>query len=139
MSQVFKRNRKETKLQFYINALDLQVAITQYVMREKIIPKKWRFAVGYDLVQKADLLVDFITLANSIYPTNWRELFIRKILQTFAIAMCFRIQNKLILMEKCIQTVKIEQIEKIIELIGHEIELLLAWKKASKVIKNEQE
>jgi len=136
---VFKRNRSETKLQFYINALELQVEITRFVMREKVVPKKWRFAVGYDLVNKADWLIDFITLANSIYPTNWRELFLRKLLQTFSIAMCFRIQNKLILMEKCIQTVKVEQIERIIELLGHEIELLIAWKKTSKVIKNEQE
>ena len=78
---VFKRNRSETKLQFYINALELQTEITKYVLREKVVPKKWRFAIGYDLVKKADLLVDFITLANSIYPTNWRELFLRKLLQ----------------------------------------------------------
>ena len=136
---VFKRNRSETKLQFYINALELQTEITKYVLREKVVPKKWRFAIGYDLVKKADLLVDFITLANSIYPTNWRELFLRKLLQTLAIAMCFRIQNKLVLLEKCVQTVKIEHIERIIELIGHETELLIAWRKTSKVIKNEQE
>ena len=135
MSQVYVKDRKETKLQFYINALELQVEITKYVMKEKIVPKKWRFAIGYDLVKKADLLVDFITIANSVYPSTWRELLIRKILQTLAVAMCFRLQNKLILMEKCIETVKIEQMDKMIELIAHEIELLKAWRKSSKIIK----
>ena len=135
MTNVFERNRKETKLQFYINALDLQVEITKYVMRENVVPKKWRYAIGYDLIRKTDWLVDFITMANSIYPTNWREMFLRKILQTLAIALCFRIQNKLILMEKCIETVKIEQMDRIIELVVHEMELLKAWKKSNKIIK----
>lgn len=135
MSDVYKRNRTETKLQFYINALDLQVEITKYVMREKVLPKKWRYAIGYDLVNKADALVDFITFANSIYPTNLKELFFRKIFQTLAIATCFRIQNKLILMEKCVETVKIEHMDRMIEIIAHEIELLKAWKKSSKIIK----
>ena len=135
MTNVFERNRKETKLQFYINALDLQVEITKYVMRENVVPKKWRYAIGYDLIRKTDWLIDFITMANSIYPTNWREMFLRKILQTLAIALCFRIQNKLILMEKCIETVKIEQMDRIIELVVHEMELLKAWKKSNKIIK----
>ena len=64
-----------------------------------------------------------------------KELFLRKILQTLAIAWCFRIQNKLILMEKCIETVKIEQMDRMIELIVHELELLKAWKKSNKIIK----
>ena len=135
LSGVFARNRAETKLQFYVNALNLQVAITQYVSREKIIPKKWRFNIGYDLIKKVDILVDLITIANSIYPQNWRELFLRKLLQTLAIALCFCIQNKLVLAEKCIQTVKVEDLEKIIELLVHEIELLKGWKKTTKIIK----
>ena len=55
--------------------------------------------------------------------------------QTLAVCNCFQIQNKLIRAEKCVQTVKIEQIERIIELIGKELELLKAWKKSNKMIK----
>ena len=135
MSGVFKRNRTETKIQFYVNALDLQKELTEFVMREKVLPKKWRYAIGYPLIEKVDELVDNITYANSIYPGNEEELQQRKQYQIMAICNCFQIQNKLIRAEKCVQTVKIEQIERIIELIGKELELLKAWKKANKIIK----
>ena len=135
MSGVFKRNRTETKIQFYVNALDLQKELTEFVMREKVLPKKWRYAIGYPLIEKVDELVDNITYANSIYPVNEEELQQRKQYQTMAICNCFQIQNKLIRAEKWVQTVKIEQIERIIELIGKELELLKAWKKANKIIK----
>lgn len=135
MSNVYARNRKETAMQFFVNALELQVEITKYVMREKVLPKKWRYAIGYPLITKVDELVDNITYANSIYPVNEEELQQRKQYQTMAICNCFQIQNKLIRAEKCVQTVKIEQIERIIELIGKELELLKAWKKANKIIK----
>ena len=135
MSNVYARNRKETSMQFFVNALELQVEITKYVMREKVLPKKWRYAIGYPLITKVDELVDNITYANSIYPVNEEELQQRKQYQTMAICNCFQIQNKLIRAEKYVQTVKIEQIERIIELIGKELELLKAWKKANKIIK----
>ncbi len=135
MSNVYARNRKETSMQFFVNALELQVEITKYVMKEKVLPKKWRYAIGYPLITKVDELVDNITYANSIYPVNEEELQQRKQYQTMAICNCFQIQNKLIRAEKCVQTVKIEQIERIIELIGKELELLKAWKKANKIIK----
>ena len=135
MSSVFARKRKETSMQFFVNALELQIEITKFVMREKVLPKKWRYAIGYPLISKVDELVDNITYANSIYPTNEDELTQRKQYQTLAVCNCFQSQNKLIRAEKCVQTVKIEQIERIIELIGKELELLKAWKKSNKMIK----
>lgn len=35
MSNVYARNRKETSMQFFVNALELQVEITKYVMKEE--------------------------------------------------------------------------------------------------------
>ena len=68
--------------------------------------------------------VYFIILANSIYPNNLKELLLRKLLQTLAIATCYRLQNKLRLAEKCVQTVKIKDIARIIEELAEEINLL---------------
>lgn len=138
MSGVFKKDRKETKTQFYITALDLQEEISKYVMRENVLPKKWRYAIGYPLINKVDMLVDTITIANAIYPTNLKELLIRKILQIWAIALCYQIQNKLIRMERCVETVKISHMERMIECIVKEIELLKGWKKSSRIMKKEQ-
>ena len=134
MSGVFKRNRTETKIQFYVNALDLQKEFTEFVMREKVLPKKWRYAIGYPLIEKVDELVDNITYANSIFPTDEQELKKRKYYQTMAIANCYQVQNKIIRMEKCVATVKIEMLGKTMELLEHEITLLKSWKKTSKII-----
>ena len=134
MSNVYLGDREETKLQFYVNALELQKDITEYAMREKVLPKKWRYAIGYDLIKKADLLMDFIVMANSIYTQNFKEIILRKILQTMAIATCYRLQNKLILAEKCVQTVKVKDIENIIGRIAEEIRLLKSWKKSTKIM-----
>lgn len=139
MSGVFKKDRTQTRIQFYITALDLQEEITKYVMREGVLPKKWRYAIGYPLINNVDTLVDNITYANSIYPTNFKQLIIRKIFQTMAIANCYQIQNKLVRMERCVETVKISQMDKMIELIVKELELLKSWKKSSKIMKQEKD
>ena len=135
MSDVFARNRSETKLQFRVNAVELQIEISKYVMKEKVMPKKWRYAIGYPLISKADELVDNIVFANSIFTDSEEKLNQRKMYQTFAIANCYQIQNKLIRMLKCVETTKINQIETIIEKLSHEAELLIAWRKSSKIIK----
>lgn len=40
MSGVYAKDRDITQIQFYMTALDIQVEITKYVMREKTLPKK---------------------------------------------------------------------------------------------------
>jgi hypothetical protein len=132
MSEVLARNRNETKLQFFINALTIQEEIYKLAMSEKYVPKKWRYMLGHDIGKSAANLVDFITFANSIYPQNWREKFIRYIFQLLSVAFCYILQNRLILMERCVEKVKVENIEKLIELIAHEIILLKGWIKSSK-------
>ena len=138
MSGVYKSDREITTLQFYITAFELQTEITQYIMREKTLPKKWRNAIGYDIVKKVDNLLDFIILANSIWPCTIKQLLLRKLLQTLAIATCYRIQNKLRLAEKCVETVKIKDISRIIEKIYEEINLLKGWKKSTKLVKKDK-
>ena len=104
-------------------------------MKEKTLPKKWRYAIGYDIVKKVDNLLDFIILANSIKANTLKKLLLRKLLQTLAIATCYRIQNKLRLAVKCVETVKIKDINRIIEKLTEEINLLKGWKKSTKLIK----
>ena len=135
MSGVFARNKSETELQFRVNAENLQVELSKYVMKEKVLPKKWRYAIGYPLISKVDELVDNITYANSFYPEDETELKKRKMYQTLAIANCFQIQNKLIRMLKCVETTNVKHIENIIKRLTHEVDLLIAWRKNSKIIK----
>ena len=74
MSDVFKRLRGTTGTQVEITALDLQVELTKYCVNEKYVPKKWRLLIGVPLINKVDELVNNISFANSIYPTNDTEL-----------------------------------------------------------------
>jgi hypothetical protein len=73
MSNVYKRLRGKTDTQFIVNALELQTLITQYCVKEKFVPKKYRLLIGVPLINKVDEMVDNITFANAIYVTNERE------------------------------------------------------------------
>ena len=133
MSNVYKRFRGETEIQFIMTALDLQVEITKYVISRKYIPKAARLIVGLPLVEKIDEMVDNITFANSIYPKTQTELDLRKEYQQKAIINCYQLQNKIIKIERCIDTVNIKSLEKIIDLLCKELPLLKAWKNSNKI------
>ena len=131
MSNVYARNREETELLFLVKARELQKEITTFVMREKVLPKKWRLAIGLDLIKKADELVDNVTAANTIRVNKNSELkLLRKMYQQIALSNCFQLQNRMVRAEKCVSTVKPEYKSRIIELINHEWNLLKAWIKS---------
>jgi len=135
LSNVFVRNRNETDLVFLVNGQNLQVELTKYIMKEKFLPKKWRYIVGQNIISKVDELMDNIIAANSIYPTTEKELETRKGFQTMAIGNCYQLQNKILRIEKCIDSVKINDLSIIIELLNKETTTLKSWKKSSKLIK----
>lgn len=133
MSNVYKRMRGETETQFIVNALELQSLLTQYCVKEKFVPKKYRLLIGVPIINKVDEMVDNITFANSIYPTNEAELQERKRYQVKAIANCFQLQNFIVKLEKTIDSVTISSLDKIIDLLCVELNLLKAWKKSDKI------
>ena len=133
MSEVYVKDRKETSLQFYANALKFTKEIIKFVMREKVVPKKWRFTLCQDIILKCAELLDNITHANSIWPSDEEKLKERKKYQTEAICNCFQLQNKLIILEACVETVKIEKMI-FLDDLKHEVDLLKAWQKSGKVL-----
>lgn len=130
MSNVYKRFRGETETQFIINALELQSELTRYCTKEKFIPKKYRLLIDVPIINKVDELVDNITFANSIFPTNETEIEQRKEYQVKAIANCFQLQNYIVKLEKTVDSVTISSLDKIIDLLCVELNLLKAWKKS---------
>lgn len=133
MSNVYKRLRGKTDTQFIINALELQALLTKYCTKEKYVPKKYRLLIGIPIVNKVDEMVDNITFANSIFPTkeNFKiEMQERKQYQVKAIANCFQLQNLIVKLEKTIDSVTIESLNEIINLLCVELSLLKAWKKS---------
>lgn len=132
MSGVFKRLRKETDIQFLKTAWELQKEVITFVMKEKNVPKKWRIILGLDTIKKVNELVDNLNYANCIYPTNAHEYTIRAGYQQKAISNIWQLQNKLVVMIECIESVKIEKMSKIIELLDSVEILVKKWKKADK-------
>lgn len=130
MSNVYKRFRGETETQFIINALNLQTELTKYCVKEKFVPKKYRLLIGVPIINKVDELVNNITFANSIFPTSDEEIKERKKYQIKAIANCFQLQNYIVKLEKTIDSVTISSLDKIIDLLCVELNLLKAWKKS---------
>ena len=134
MSSVHKRLRKETELQFMKSAWELQFELTTFVMREKNLPKKWRLIIAQPIIAKVDELVDNLNFANCIYPTRINDAILREQYQQKAIANCWQLQNKLVRMIECVETVKVEHMTEIIKKLEHEITLLKSWQKANKII-----
>lgn len=132
MSSVHKRLRKETELQFLQTAWELQFELTKFIMREKNLPKKWRLVLGCPIIAKVDELVDNLNFANCIYPTKIEDVRLREQYQQRAIANCWQLQNKLVRMIECVETVKIEKMETIINLLSDTEILIKKWKKSDR-------
>jgi len=132
MSNVHKRLRKETELQFLVSAQNLQVELTKFIMSEKNMPKKYRYIIGLGLINKVDELVDNLTAANTIYPTNSSEYKQRVYYQTQAIINCWQLHNKIVRIILCIDTAKIQKLEKVAELLVDTEGLIKQWKKSDK-------
>ena len=132
MSSVHKRLRKETELQFMQTAWELQFELTKFVMREKNLPKKWRLVLACPIIAKVDELVDNLNFANCIYPTKIEDFLLREQYQQKAIANCWQLQNKLVRMIECVETVKIEKMETIINLLSDAENLIRKWKKSDR-------
>lgn len=125
---IFKRLRKETELQFFIHALKLQKEITIYVMKEKFLPKKWRYMLGQDLINKVNELVDNLAAANNIYPKTENDLNTRRHYQNRALTNYDQIAYKLNNMVECVQTVTIDSLKNIIEVESMGYITLKRWR-----------
>lgn len=132
MSSVHKRLRRETELQFMTTAWDLQIRLTEYLMKDKNLPKKWRLLLGQPLIAKVDELVDNLNYANCIFPNCIEDARLREQYQQKAIANCWQLQNKLVRMIECVNTVKIEKLEIVINLLSDCELLIKKWRKSDR-------
>lgn len=133
MSEVYASKRHTAKREFETTARIIQVEIAKYVMREKVMPKKYRIAFGYDLIKKANELVFNVHFANAIYPTNEIELTARRKYQNLAIANLYQMHSILLVILCCVQTTNVKAIKSIIKAMAKERKLLIGWRNANKI------
>ena len=134
MSNVYARNRKKTKFDVVTNAEKPQDDITLYVMNEQLVPKKWRYMIGEDLIAKIDELNDNVIAANSIYATTEKDLETRKTYQQRAIINGYQIQRKLKRLIRCVPSATANSLEDIITLLETEISNIKSWRKNDKIV-----
>ena len=138
MSNVLLRNRSVSELEFWKNGSDIRATVTQFLMRETNVPKRWRPVFTFPGVDLARRLMEEITAANTIYPTTEQEVELRRTHQTGAVIVCEQLIQHL---QWVVDTlpVKVSSLEDIVEMINKEVALLKAWRKTSKVLTHKRD
>lgn len=135
---VLKNKRSQSSLEFYHTATVIRAELTRFVMSEKNIPKRWRPVFTFPMVEKLHRLFDYITAANTIYPTNEHEAELRRDYQTRAIIIVEQIIQMLQYMITTLQ-IDIDKLQPVTELLLKESALLKGWRKSdSAKYKNQQ-
>ena len=138
MSNVLMRKRGISELEFWKNGAEIRAVLTRYLMSEKHVPKRYTFIFTFPGIEYTRKMMDAITAANTIYPTNEAEVAERRKHQTEAIIACEQIIQHL---QWLIDTlpVKVSDFEAITELVNKEVALLKAWRKQNKVLTSKGE
>lgn len=138
MSNVLLRNRSVSELEFWKNGSDIRAVVTQFLMRENNVPKRWRPVFTFPGIDLARRLMEEITAANTIYPTTEQEVEQRRAHQTEAIIICEQIIRHLQWLVDTLP-VKVSSLADIVEMINREIALLKAWRKTNKVLTHKRD
>ncbi len=138
MSNVLMRKRSISGLEFWKNGADIRAHLTRFLMNEKNVPKRYTYVFTFPGIDLGRRLMEEITAANTIYPTNADELAQRRYHQNEAIVLCEQIIQHLQWLVDTLP-VKVISLEVLVELINKEVALLKAWRKTNKILTNKLE
>jgi len=108
-------------------------------MNENKVPKRWRPVFTFPGIGYAMKLMDSVTAANSIYPTNEAELAQRRHYQNEAVVACEQIIQHVQFMIETLDGVKVADFELFGDKLFKEIALIKAWRKTNKVLTHKRE
>ena len=134
---VLSRKRSLSELEFYKNGKEIRAELTRYLMSKKHVPKRYSFVFRYPGIKLARKMMEYVTAANTIYPTNEADVILRKRYQTKAIIKCEQIIQHIQWMIDTLDDVKISQFEILGEKVIKQVTLLKAWRGKSKVLSPE--
>lgn len=135
MSGVYSRLRKITSVQFLATAMEIHKELALFCTKDTVMPKKYRLLLGVPLVNKATELMDNIFYADTINAINDFQFNEKLKYQQLALSNCYQLQTMLISAENIIETVTVANMDKLIDLIGLEFNLLNKWKDSTKIVK----
>jgi hypothetical protein len=139
MSNVLKRKRGLSELEFWKNATEIRANFTRYLMNEKKVPKRWKFVFTMPGIGYAMKLMEEITAANTIYPTSEAELSQRRAHQNEAIVACEQILQHIQFMIDTLDGVSTRDFMTLGEMVIKEVALLKAWRKTNKVLTSKED
>ena len=124
MSTVFSRYHQPTGLECFDLAVQIEVEIYKVIRK---FPKSVRFTHAIPLYELAQRMNDYVVYANSIYPTNEREVEVRKDMAQRAIGCNEAIIQRL---KRCayeLESVDINSFDRVGEMLIKASTLLRAW------------
>lgn len=90
----YRRNRRETRFDTLDLAQELKHKVSVYVMKDKYVPKRWRYINGKPAIDYARMIRDCVSRANDIWLKK-DSLAERKELQDKALSYCNILQLQL--------------------------------------------
>jgi len=132
MSNVLKRHRNLSELEFWRTGTEIRAELTRYLMNEKKVPKRWRPVFTFPGIKYAIKMLEEITAANTIYPTTEAELNQRRAHQNEAIIACEQIIQHMQWMIETLHT-SVNDFESLFEKVIKEINLIKGWRQKNKV------
>ena len=145
MSNVYARKRSVSDFEFYSLALSIKVEVNRIALKEKVIPKRYRFTNAMPLIEMARSCVYNINRADQFYPNSSANVLERRKYLSLAIAdvemLCIELQT-LIDMGRpddpskppAINAIDISKLEPIVEMAEREIALLKGARKNVKLV-----
>ena len=127
------RKRSISELEFWKTGSEIRAALTRFLMNENNVPKRWRPVFTFPGIDLARRLMEEVTAANTIYPTNAAELEQRRLHQNEAIVVCEQIVQHLQWLVDTLP-VKVISLEVLVEMVNKEVALLKAWRKKNKIL-----
>ena len=151
MSNVLVRYRGISEMAFYQNAQELRKELSNLLMRDKVVPKKWRHNVTYPALDYMRDMMALMHKANTIYTNSPELVAQRKAVQGLCIEQC---DNLWELLQGAMQTCwwqKLHAVNKegqptqerlalekhlddIGNLLDYEVRLLQGWQRKTKLL-----
>jgi hypothetical protein len=134
MSGVYAKDRKLSDFEFYNLALKIKVEVNRLVLRESVIPKRYRITNAVPLIEMARSCVYNINRADQFYPNSPQNVIDRRRYLSLAIAdaeqLCLELQS---LVEMGLP-VDVNKLLPIAAMVDREVGLLKGARKAVRLV-----
>ena len=141
MSNVLKRNRQISQIEYLNSAINIRTEITKMVMREQVIPKRYRYVYSIPIIDKCRELVNNAYAYHTYvqYDDGTESIYIKKREALMAmITACDNISHELLAAKRQLNNIRIGPYERVVALIvdekgliGRELEYITKKHKVS--------